>query len=381
VKIAVNTRLLIKDKMEGIALHSLNVLKRITQAHPEHQFLFLFDRPYDEEFIFSQNITPVVLFPQARHPMLFYWWFEHSAARILNSVKPDIFYSPDGFLSLNANVCSLPVIHDINFEHFPSDLPYLVSWYYRYYMPRFVKKASRIITVSEYSKNDIAQTYKTDSDKIDVVYNGISEAFKPLSRDQREEVKGQYCSGKDYFICVSALHPRKNVKRLLLAYDRFREKTGLDVKLLVAGPAYFKNTEMEQVYRTLKFKEDVIFAGRMGVQELARITGGALASVYVSYYEGFGIPVIEAMKCHVPVIISNATSLPEVAGDAALQADPFSAESIEKALTAIALNESLRKELVEKGDARCSFFSWEKTAGLTWESIEKTVALCRSNPA
>src|SRR5580704_9592712 len=125
MKIAVNTRLLIKNKMEGIAVHAHNVLKRITKAHPEHQFLFLFDRAYDEEFVYEQNVTPIVLYPQARHPFLFYWWFEHSVAGVLNKVKPDLFFSPDGFLSLKAKVCSLPVIHDINYEHYPQDLPKL----------------------------------------------------------------------------------------------------------------------------------------------------------------------------------------------------------------------------------------------------------------
>ncbi len=379
MKIAVNTRLLIKNKMEGIAIHSLNVLKRITAAHPEHQFLFIFDRPYSEEFIFSQNITPIVLFPQARHPFLFYWWFEHSIARTLNSVKPDIFYSPDGFLSLKTAVCSLPVIHDINFEHFPTALPKIVTWYYKRYVPRFVNKAQRIITVSEFSKKDIAQTYHVNSDKIDVVYNGADETYKPLNNEEIKSIREKYSAGREYFIAVSALHPRKNIKRLLLAYDRFRTSSGRDIKLLIAGPSYFKNKEMEQVYNAMEFRKDVIFLGRMEVEELAKVTGAALASVYVSYYEGFGIPVIEAMQCNVPVVVSNVASLPEVAGDAALQADPFSVESIAGALLDIAGNERLRNELIAKARVRCRLFSWEKTAELTWNSIEKTIAGCRSS--
>ena len=154
MKIAVNTRLLLKNKMEGIGVHAFNVLKRITANHPEHQFLFLFDRKYDEEFIFSSNITPVVLYPQARHPFLYYWWFEYSVARILNWVKPDIFYSPDGYLSLNTKVPSIPVIHDLNYEHYPKDLPRLTSWYYRHYFPLFAARAERILTVSACSKQE-----------------------------------------------------------------------------------------------------------------------------------------------------------------------------------------------------------------------------------
>jgi len=377
MKIVVNTRLLIKNKMEGIAVHAHNVLKRITKAHPEHQFLFLFDRAYDEEFIYSENITPVVLYPQARHPILFYWWFEHSVAGVLNKVKPDLFYSPDGFLSLKAKVCSLPVIHDINYEHYPEDLPKHISRYYKKYMPKFIQKGQRVITVSEFSKKDIVDKYKKEPGKIDVVYNGADEAYKPLSSTEKESVRAKYSNGKDYFLYVSALHPRKNVKRLLQAFDKFKEANKSDIKLVLVGPMYFKNNEMEQVYKGMKFKDEVIFTGRLNVDELCKVTGAAFALTYVSYFEGFGIPVIEAMQCDIPVITSNVTSMPEIAGDAALQVDPFSVDAIAKAMQDIFKDEVLRQKLIEKGRVRCKFFSWDKTAELTWNSIEKTVAECR----
>lgn len=378
MKIAVNTRLLIKNKMEGIAVHAFNVLKRITVAHPEHQFLFLFDRPYSEEFIFSSNVTPIVLFPQARHPVLFYIWFEYSVARTLNTVKPDIFYSPDGFLSLKTNTCSLPVIHDINHEHFPQDLPKSVARYYKKYNVQFAKKGQRVLTVSEFSKKDIAKMYNISPDKIDVVYNGADEAYKPLSKEEREAVKQKYAQGKDYFIYVSALHPRKNVKRLLLAFDNVKESTGSDIKLVLVGPAYFKNSDMQEIYNGMKYKRDVIFAGRLNVDELCKALGAAFALTYVSYFEGFGIPLIEAMQCDVPVITSNVTSMPEIARDAALLVDPMSVDSIAKAMQDILQDEGLRNSLIEKGRVRKNNFSWDKTAALTWDSIIKTAEECRS---
>jgi glycosyltransferase involved in cell wall biosynthesis len=378
VKIAVNTRLLIKNKMEGIGIHTLNVLKRITKAHPEHQFLFLFDRPYDEEFIFSSNITPIVLFPQARHPFLYYWWFEHSVARVLNNVKPDVFYSPDGFLSLQANTCSLPVMHDINYEHYPEDLPKLTTWYYKKYYPQFAKKAQRVLTVSEFSKKDIADKYKISTDKISVVYNGADEAYKVIGKEEKESIKQKYAGGKDYFLYVSALHPRKNVKRLLQAFDKVKESSGADIKLVLAGPAYFKNKDMQEVYQRMKHKQDVVFIGRLNVDELCKVTGAAFALTYVSYFEGFGIPLIEAMQCDVPVITSNVTSMPEIAGDAALLVDPLSIDSIANAMTELLNNENLRKELVEKGRVRKEFFSWDKTASLTWDAIVTSANECHS---
>ncbi len=373
MKIAVNTRLLLKNKMEGIGVHALNVLKRITVNHPEHQFLFMFDRKYDEEFIFSSNITPVVLFPQARHPLLYYWWFQNSVARTLNQVKPDLFYSPDGFLSLNTAVRSVPVIHDLNYEHYPKDLPRWTSWHYRHFFPKFADKARRIITVSEFSKQDIVQQYDIHADKIDVVFNAADLHYKKMEEIEKTEVRNKYSSGEEYFLYVSALHPRKNVKRLLEAFDMVKDTSGSPIKLVLVGPHYFKNSEMEKVYQQMKYKNDVVFTGRLNVEELSKVMGAAFCLVYVSYFEGFGIPLVEAMQCEVPVIASDVTSIPEVTSDAALMVNPLSVDSIANGMLEVLKDPDLRKDLIQKGKERSTFFSWDRTAELTWESLEKAV--------
>jgi len=370
MKIAVNTRLLLKNKMEGIGVHAFNVLKRMTVSHPETQFLFLFDRKYSEEFIFSSNVTPLVIYPQARHPVLYYWWFEYSVARILNHSKPDIFYSPDGYLSRNTDVPSVPVIHDLNYEHYPNDLPRTESWYYRHFFPLFAAKANKILTVSEFSKQDISKQYHIDSSKIDVVYNGADNLYKPIEETEKKELRNKYSNGEEYFLYVSALHPRKNVKRLLEAFDKMKETANSPIKLVLVGPHYFKNSEMEKVYREMKFKDDIIFTGRLNVEELSKVMGAAFALVYVSYFEGFGIPLVEAMQCNIPIVASNVTSIPEIAKDAALIVDPFSIDSISSGMLEILKNEGLRKKLIERGQERRNLFSWDKTAELTWQSFQ-----------
>lgn len=365
--------------MEGIAVHAYNVLKLITSSHPEHQFLFLFDRPYNEEFIFSTNITPVILAPQARHPLLYYIWFEYSLERVLSKIKPDIFYSPDGFLCLKSDVCSIPVIHDLNYEHYPDDLPILTSWYYRKYFPQFARKAQRVLTVSEYSKMDISKTYSISPSKIDVVYNGPDKSYRVLTKTEKEVVKQKYSYGNEYFLHVSALHPRKNVLRLLQAFEQVKNASSSPIKLLLVGPHYFKNSKMNDYLRTMNFKNDVIFTGRLPVSELSKVAGAAFALTYISYFEGFGIPLVEAMNCEIPILTSNATSMPEVAGDVALYVDPFSVDSIAQGMLELLNNPSIRQRLVEKGRIRKNFFSWEKTAALTWKSIEKSFEECRSS--
>ena len=150
MKIAVNTRLLLKNKLEGIGWFTYESLKRIVLSHPEHDFYFIFDRKYDDEFVFAKNVTPIVVGPPARHPLLHFIWYEISIPRVLKRINPDVFISPDAFLSLSSKYPDLIVIHDLNFEHFPEYMPWLWRSYYRYFTPRYAKKAKRIATVSEF---------------------------------------------------------------------------------------------------------------------------------------------------------------------------------------------------------------------------------------
>jgi glycosyltransferase involved in cell wall biosynthesis len=371
IKIAVNTRLLLKDRLEGIGWFTYETLRRITIRQPETRFYFIFDRPWHRDFIFSENVIPIVAKPQARHPLLFYIWFEHSLPGIFKKIRPDLFFSPDGYLSLNADVPSVSVIHDLNFEHYPMDLPWLVRKYYRYYFPRFAHKAERIMTVSEYSRRDIHQRYGISKEKIDVVYNGANENFAPLTAEEISETRKKFSGGLPYFVFVGSLHPRKNLARLFAAFDRYRDSSPEKTRLVIAGTKKWWTSEIEKTYNNMKYRSDVLFTGRVPEHELNRIIGSALAMVYVSNFEGFGIPILEAFYCGVPVITSTVTSMPEVAGDAALFADPGSVDSIAEKMMAAASDEKLREELINKGFRRAELFTWERTADKVWESLMK----------
>lgn len=373
LRIAVNTRLLLKDKLEGIGWFTYESLKRIVLAHPEHEFYFIFDRKYDDQFIFANNVTPIVVGPQARHPALFYLWFEHSIPKALKKINADIFISPDAFCSLRTNVKTLLVIHDLNFEHYPEHLPWIIQKYYRYFTPRFAKKASRIATVSEFSKQDIVKQYKINPDKIDVVYNGSNPAFIPLPEKVKEKTRSVYTNGKNYFLFIGAISPRKNLKNLLKAFNIYKEKNNTDTKLLVVGEKMWRGGDLEDVFSNMTFKNEVVFTGRLNPDELAAVLGSAIALTYTSFFEGFGIPIIEAFNAGTPVITSNTTSMPEIAKDAALLTDPFNPESIANAMKDITFNVELRKKLVEKGNIRKLDFSWENTANNLWKTIENTL--------
>lgn len=371
MKIAVNTRLLLSGRMDGIARFADETLRIITTQHPEHQFYFYFDRKYSEQFIYNSNVHPVIIHPQARHPFLFLAWFEASLPLHFSRLKPDIFLSPDGFLSLNTKVKSVAVIHDLNFEHFPGDIPFFMRKYYAKMFPKFAQIAARIATVSEYSKSDIINTYHVDPSKIDVVYNGAGKIFTILHSADQQQTRDKFSQGREFFFFIGTLHPRKNLVNLFKAFDQFKQNDIKGIKLLLAGVRMWWTDEIRLAYEGMKYLDDVIFTGRVTDEELASLMASSLALTYVSYFEGFGIPILEAFHCDTPVITSNVTSMPEVAGDAAILINPFSVTSIADAMQKMATDQVFREELISKGRLQRSMFSWEQTAAKLWGCIEK----------
>lgn len=368
--IAVNTRLLLQNRLEGIGWFTYETLSRMTKEHPEHHFYFLFDRPYHSEFVFASNVTPIVLSPPARHPVLFYIWFEFSVARFLRKTKPDLFLSPDGYLSLRTKTASLAVIHDINFEHYPEDFPLIIKKYYLNFFPRFARKARRIATVSEFSKQDIMEQYGIESSKIDVVYNGCNTLFKPQSEETNQETRALYTESKPYFVFVGALLPRKNLRNLFYAFEKYKQQTNSDTKLVIVGEKKWWTPSIEEAYQNIHDKKSVVFTGRLQPIDLNKVLSASIALTYVSYFEGFGIPILEAFRCGTSVITSNITSMPEVAGDAALLINPFSIDEIADAMEKLADNPSLRNSLIAKSNRQLEKFSWDSTADLLWKCIE-----------
>lgn len=373
LRIGVNTRLLIKDKLDGIGWYQFEVLKRMTFDHPEHQFYFFFDRQFDPSFVFSKNVTPIVLRPQARHPILFKIWFNHSIRKALAKHRIDLFYSPDGYISLTSPVKQVGTFHDLNFEHFPNDLRPSHAKYYSVQFPLFAKKASHIITVSEFSKTDIVKRYGVDPSNITVIYNGVNTDYKPLDEEQKEHCRAKFTDGNSYFLHVGSLHPRKNISRLIMAFNQFKKTTNSDIKLVLAGNKSNWTNEMEEAFQQCGSSADIIFTKRLNQTDLLQLVGSAMCLTYVSYFEGFGMPILEAMKCGAPVITSNCTAIPEVAGNAALLIDPFKTNEIANAMENIFSNSALREELIKKGHYQVEKFSWDKSAEQTWHVFQNTI--------
>ena len=371
MRIAVNTRLLLKNKLEGIGWFTLEHFVRICRNHPEHEFFFLFDRPYDPGFLFANNITPIQMGPPARHPLLFYIWFNLRLPARLKKIKADLFISPDGYLPLRGDTPSLAVIHDINFHHFPEDFQWDIRWYYNFFFPRFARKAKKIVTVSAYSKQDIMDVFNIPAEKIEVVPNAASEVYEPATEETNISTRNYLSKGKPYFLFVGALNPRKNVTRLLESFEIFKEKTNSPTQLVIVGTKMFGTKRMEATYKRMRYKSEVHFTGRMEPGQLKNVYSAARALVFVPYFEGFGIPLVEAMRCELPIIAGNTSSLPEVAGNAALYVSPYECSAIAEAMIQLDSQPEVRKKLIEKGKKQALHYSWDRSSALFWDIIQK----------
>lgn len=378
MRIAVNTRFLLEGKLEGIGSFTYEIFKRVTQNHPEHEFLFFFDRPWSETFVFGDNVTPVKLFPPARHPYLWYWFFEHSVPQALSKHKADAFLSTDGYLSLRARVPSCTVLHDLNFEANPENLPWLTRKYYLYYFRLFAQRADRLQTVSNYSKQDIQERYGISEDQIDVVYNGAHERFQPLSEEEVSAYRREKTDDQPYFVFVGALNPRKNVARLIEAFDYLKTQTDLPHKLMIVGEKMFLTEDIKSAYGAMQHANQVIFAGRLDNEPLRQSIAASDALILPSTYEGFGIPLVEAMQCGVPVLAANATALPEVVGTAGLLFDPYRMEDIARAMNQLVADRTVHQEFAQLALERAQTFSWDQSAAKYWSSVEKMMEDARS---
>ena len=369
--IAVNCWILRNKKLDGIGYFTVNAIAHLIKDHPEVHFQILCDKKFTETYFDFPNSSKHKLFPALRHPLLYVIYMELVLPIFLRKHKPDLMLSADGYLSLSSSCKQIPVIYDINFEHKPEDVKLKNRIYFKFFFKRFARKAKRIATISEYSKKDIADYYKLDPSTIDNVSCGINSDFLPLDEQEIMAVKNKWSGGKPYFFFVGSMHPRKNIKRLIDGFNLFKQNTGADFKLILAGSILWSKTEIEDSYTNSPFRDDIIFTGRLSDEDLQKMLGAAYALSFVPIFEGFGLPIVEAFQSGVPVICPNVTSMPEVAGDAAWMVDPFNIEEIACAMEKLSADKEFCKQLIAKGHIQKKKFSWEQTARLLWECISK----------
>ena len=375
MRIAINTRFLLKGKLEGLGVYTQEISSRLVRLMPEHEWFFFFDRPFDPAFIPDNRIKTAVLFPPARHPFLWYWWFEHSIPRHLKKNNIDLFFSPDGYASLGTNVPQLLTIHDIAFEHYPEGIPPLVNRYYRHFTPKFCSAADHIVCVSEKTMADVIRHYGISEDKLSVVHNGHSDIFKPVQEAEIEQVKKRFLLRKPFFIYLGAIHPRKNVLAILQSFERLKaENPSLPHQLVLVGRKAWDNDALESFLQKMAFKDQVLWIEHVQRQDIPALLNAATALIYPSFHEGFGLPVLEAMACGTPSITSSDSPMAAFAKDSCLEVAPSDISAISSAMSRLANNPDLRQSLSEKALAYAADMTWETAAEKIGALIEKLLS-------
>jgi len=374
MRIAVNTRFLLPGKLEGLGWYTHELLRRMVVQHPDDEFWFFFDRPFDPAFVYADNVQPMVLFPPARHPVLWYAWFEWAVPRALERCRADVLFSPDSFLSLRATVPTVLTVHDLIPLQHPEQVPWWARDYYRYFFPRYMRRAERLVAVSDFTKKMIVDIVGIPPEKIVVAHNGCRPGFRPLGAADKQAVRATFSNGQPYFFYAGAIHPRKNIVRLMEAFDAFKTATGAPAKLLFAGRFAWETGPVTSAVEQARHRSDIVFLGYVPEENLVQLQAAALATVNVSLSEGFGLPVLESMYCDTPVLCSNTSALPEVAGDAALLVQPESVRDIAAGLTKLYEDGNLRATLIEKGRTQRRQFDWDQAADTVYGLIRATAA-------
>lgn len=265
-------------------------------------------------------------------------------------------------------------IHDLSFEHLPDTFKRRSRAQLRLTVRRTARRAAQIITISEHSKRDIVETYGVAPERVTVTHLAASSHFRPVE-DERElrRVRQRYGIEGDYILAVGSVQPRKNLARLVRAYSdlrRSRAQAKLP-RLVVVGKLAWLYEETLRAVDECGVREDVTFTGYVPEVDLPALYSGALCFAYPSFFEGFGLPPLEAMRCGTPVLVGDRTSLPEVVGDAGLLVDPFDANAISAALARLIDDAELRQDLRERGLTRAARFDWRETARRTLEVYQR----------
>jgi glycosyltransferase involved in cell wall biosynthesis len=374
MRIAINARFTGQLVNEGYGRFTNGLLQAMANKYPGDEYVMMYDRPpLQSTAIHGRNITESVKGPAARHPLLWKIWYDVSMPSMARKAKADIIFSPDGFCSLSTSKPQVLAIHDLAFLHYPSGINNIYRAYYRYYTPQFIRKAKQIITVSEFSKQNILHHYPAARGKITVVQNAADKGFQPMGWHDREMVKDRVTNGQEYFLYVGAIHPRKNLINLLKGFSWFKNRHRSNMKLVLAGRMAWGNDDFEKQLQSYKYRNDVVLTGYLPDDQMQPLMAAAYSLIYPSYWEGFGLPVLEAMQSGVPVIASSNSSMPEVAGDAALYNEPADAEGWGKAMGTMYKDENLRSRLVIMGLDRAGKFSWEESASTLRKVFDKVI--------
>jgi glycosyltransferase involved in cell wall biosynthesis len=339
----------------GIAKYTRRLAARLPALDPAMQFVYLYRRGHAETL--SAQAGRVDCWTPAHHRL-------ESLALSLETwpLRLDLLHSPDFIPPLFGSRRSVVTVHDLAFLLYPEFLTAESRRYYNGQIRRAVRQAGAIITVSHATRADLVDRLAVPPDKISVIQHGADPEFEPLPAAEVAPVLARFGLAPGYLLFIGTFEPRKNVAGLLAAYALLRRRSSDIPPLVLAGGRGWLFEPTAARVQELHLQDHVRFIENFAAAEAPALYNGASLFVWPSLYEGFGLPVLEAMSCGLPTVISNCAALVEVAGDGALQADPADPEALADALYRVLTNSALRESLRQRGLNRRRKFSWEKAA-------------------
>ncbi len=359
----------------GISSYLIEILKQFAQIGVEGEVLVY---PDEEQLFLPQGqhgLKPSYLSPIVRKPLPNLLYTQAVLTIRAALAKYDVLFLPAGNrrLPFFSGCPTAGVVHDLASIHVANKYDSYRLFYIKKVLPLLIRRLDEVITISEFSKNDILNFVGVPEERVHVIPLAVNhQVYRPQDKlECYEKVRAGYDLKGPYFLYISRIeHPGKNHYQLIEAFDLFKEEHKLPHQLLLAGGDWDRAEEVHRRAEESAFSSDIIFTGFAPRDLIPALYGGAKALIFPSLFEGFGLPILEAMACGVPVACSRRASLPEVAGDAGLLFDPDQAESIAEILSKLALNESLRQDLREKGLLRAAGYNWRRTAEETLKILE-----------
>ena len=361
----------------GTETYSLHLIRALLNQGTGHRFRLYFNQA-PAPGLFPEGVETRAM-PFAR------LWTHVRLSCEMQAAPPDVLFVPSHVLPLIHPPRSVVTVHDLGFQYYPEAHTLFQNLYLRWSTRYNARTATRIVADSEATCRDLLRAYAVPADRIVVVYPGRDESLAPVMDPQKlDAVRVRYGLSTRYVLYVGTLHPRKNLVRLVKAFaallgtlnstsehgagGRFDGEGGL--QLVLAGQKGWLYEKIHGEVRKLGLEDRVVFTGYMPEADLPSVLSGALAFAFPSLYEGFGLPVLEAMACGTPVVCSNVSSLPEVAGDAAMLIDPLDVDALAVAMYQVITDGALRDKLVEQGMEQIRRFSWRQCASQVLEVLE-----------
>ena len=350
----------------GSGVYTYELLKQFVKLKSPQFTVYLKEEPLTGLPKETENFKYIVFGPKN------FWTQFALPIKLTFGLKPDVFFSPAHYGPRFSKAPYVVTIHDLSYLHFPElfkkeDLLQLTNW-----SKYSIRNSSAIIAPSKSTKEDIVKNYQIPPPKITVTYEGYNkEAFKPQSTAKVSSAKKKYKIAGDYVIFVGTLQPRKNIERLIKAFEILNTKYQiLNTNLVIAGKKGWLYDSILQKPKDLGIEDKVIFTDFVPDADLPALISGAKLYVNPSLWEGFGIPVIEAQACGVPVVVSNTSSLPEIVGKSALTFNPKDVKDISSAILVMLTDDKLREIFIKKGLENIKRFSWESCAKQTLKVLE-----------